>query len=274
MRQMESDMLNPFCRVILWSVLAILLEVLPVAAEEYSQCPAVPTLEVRATSVATKTAMDAVGKLLGRLGIDIDVRTTRDNVLKDNPRADQVVIVLTMANIYCKMIWSDTALRGEEKASRFKSMMQDLLTPAAGPMPVARTNAPATGKNGGMTILASNELFALAEETDKPELTLPTPQAGFLRDAPFFINNYNKYFVIVGSASTREDGLRLMNSLKSRTPRYDFALYEPYGANPNYGIMMASWVPRDVALKALGIARRTVSHDSYLWACRSTGNSC
>ncbi|SRR6266436_4417878 len=267
-------MLKRFGRAILLGVLVIPLRIPPGAAEEYPQCPAVPPLEVRATSVVTKTGMDAVGKLLGRLGIDIDVRSTRDNVLKDNPRADQAVIVLTMANIYCKMIWSDTALKGEQKASRFKSMMQDLLTPAAGPRPVARTNAPATGSNEGMIILASNELLALAEETDKTEFTLPKSQSGFLRDAPFFINNHNKYFVIVGSASTREDGLRLMNNIKSRAPRYDFALYEPYGENPNFGVIMASWVPRNVALEALGIARQAVSRDAYLWACRSTGNSC
>ena len=29
-----------------------------------------------------------------------------------------------MANIYCKMLWSDTALNGEAKASRFKGVMQ------------------------------------------------------------------------------------------------------------------------------------------------------
>jgi len=258
-----------FGRAMLLSALA--WQALPALAEEYPQCPAIPTLEGGETSVATKTGVDAVGKLLGKLGIEINVRNTRDNVLKDNPRADQVVIVLTMANIYCKMIWSDTSLKGEEKASRFKSMMQDLLTPAAGPMPVARTNAPATGWNAPVTVLASNEVLVPA---DTPEVTLPKPQTGFLRDPPFLINDYNKYFVIVGSASSREDGLRLLTSFKSKAPQYDFALYGPYGDNRNFGIMMASWVPRDVALNALGIARHTVARDAYLWACRSTGSSC
>lgn len=248
---------------------ALVLKSLPAIAAEYPQCPAAPSLEGGAISVETKVGANAVSKLLAKIGIEVNVHTTRDNVLKDNPRAEQVVIVLTMANIYCKMIWSDSALKGEEKASRFNSLMQNLLTPAAGPVPIARTTR--TGWNENRIVLASNELFGLA---DISELTLPKPQVGFLRDAPFLINDYNKYFVIVGSASTREDGLRLMKRLKLKASEYDFALYEPYGDNPNFGVMMASWVPRDVALKALNIARRTVAPDAFLWACRSTGSSC
>jgi len=63
-------------------------------------------------------------------------------------------------------------------------------------------------------------------------------------------------------------------SFESKAPEYDFALYEPYGDNPYYGVMMASWVPRDVALEALRLARRDVARDAYLWACRSSGESC
>ncbi|MBC9883443.1 hypothetical protein G8O24_39845 [Bradyrhizobium sp. INPA01-394B] len=266
MHRKSGTLLRLGC-VVLFGALALLAS--PAMAAEDPPCPPVPNLENHSVTVDTKTAVDAIGKLLGRLGIDINVRDTRDNVLKNNPRADQVVIVLTMANIYCKMIWSDTALKGEDKASHFRTMMQELLTPAAGPTPVARTGA--TGWIRSVTRLASNDTFAVAD-TETP--ALPKPQTGFLRDPPFLINDYNKYFVIVGSAATREEGLRLMNSLKSKAPQYDFALYEPYGDNPNFGIMMASWVPLDVAQKALGIARRTVAKDAFLWACRSTGSSC
>jgi len=264
--------------VILLIILMVTLEVRHASSQQLPPCPPVPTLEVGTTSVATKTALDAVGKLLGRLGIDVDVRTTRDNVLRENPRADQVIIVLTMANIYCKMIWSDTALKGEEKASRFQSMMQQILMPVLGPTPVARTSGHGTShryREEGLIVLASNDISAaLAQADNEPEFKLPKPPTGFLRDRPFLINDYNKYFVIVGSAPTREEGLHRMNSFKSKEPQYDFALYEPYGANPNYGIMMASWVPRDVALKALRLARRSVARDAYLWACPSSGDSC
>ncbi|HEX4545982.1 MAG TPA: hypothetical protein VH110_06440 [Candidatus Acidoferrum sp.] len=230
------------------------------------------------TSVATKTALDAISKWLGRIGIDVDVRMTRDSVLKDNPRADQVVIVIVMANTLCEMIWSDTALKGAEKAARFKNMMQDVLSPALGPTPVARTNRHTQSRRerqGGLIVLASGDpSYTLLVAENELGFKLPEPQTGFLRDPPFFVNDYNKYFVIVGSASTREEGLRLMNQLKSKAPRYDFALYQPYGANPNYGVMMASWVPRDVAMETLRLARRDVARDAYLWTCRSSGHSC
>ena len=243
---------------------------LPAIAEEYLQCPSIPTLDVGTVSVDTKLGIDAVGKLLAKIGLGINVRDERDNVLKANPRADQVMIVLTMANIYCKMIWSDSTLKGDEKAARFEKLMHELLERATGPTPVARTAA--TGWwNQKMITLASNVPFDLAEE---PELALPKPQVGYLRDPPFLINDYNKYFVIVGSASTREEGLRLMKTFKSKAPQYDFALYEPYGNNSHFGIMMASWVPHDVALQVLDIAKQTLAHDAFIWACRDTGDSC
>ncbi len=88
------------------------------------------------------------------------------------------------------------------------------------------------------------------------------------------MNDNNKYFVVVGSARTEEEGLRLMKRLKTKAPQFDFVLYAPYGENQYYGVMMATWVPRGVALEALKLARRHVAPDAYLWACRSSGESC
>jgi hypothetical protein len=250
----------------------------PAAGQGNPPCPPAPKLEASTTSVDTKTALDAVSKVLGKVGIDINFRTTRDSILKDNPRADQVVIVLTMANTLCAMIWSDTALSGADKATRFQAMMQDMLSRALGPTPVAQTTAGKhsrrDGRKGliGLASAGSSALLLVAQK--EPDFELPKPQTGFLREPPFYVTDANKYFVIVGSARTREDGLRLMNRLKSKAPQHDFALYAPYGDNPYYGVMMASWVPRDVALEALQLARRDVAHDAYLWACRSSGESC
>ncbi|WP_175148190.1 hypothetical protein [Paraburkholderia ultramafica] len=226
----------------------------------------------------TKAALDAVSKRLASIGLGINVRTTRDNILKDNPRADQLVIVLTMANMLCEMVWSDTTLSGAEKAARFQSMMQDVYSRALGPEPVARTDKPPHSRRDGQA-----DLLALASANASKVIRVsetvsgnvpPEAQTGFLRDPPFYVNDFNKYFVIVGSARTRTDGLRLMSDLKSKAPQYDFALYEPYGDNPNYGVMMASWVSRDDAIEALRLARRDVAPDAYLWACRGSGQSC
>jgi hypothetical protein len=271
-------MIGRFGSVILLCAGTVVLDSWPAISQEHPPCPPAPKLEASTTSVATKTALDAVSKLVGRIGIHIDVRTTRDSVLKDNPRADQAVIVLTMANTLCEMIWSDSTLSGAEKAARFQNMMRDMLSRALGPAPVARTDRHTQGRRdgqGGLIVLASADPSALLLVAEnEPGFTLPEPQTGFLRDPPFYVNDSNKYFVIVGSARTREEGLRLMNRLKSKAPQYDFALYEPYGDNPYYGVMMASWVPHHVAMEALRLARRDVAHDAYLWACRSSGQSC
>jgi hypothetical protein len=245
----------------------------PAISQDHSPCPAQPNLETSSNVVATKSGLDMVGRLLGRLGIDIDVRTTRDNILKNNPRADQVVIVLTMVHTYCELIWSDGSLTGSAKAERLERMMHDLLTPASGPSPVARTD-----QHGALTpalilaVSSVNDTRLVAD--NESQISLPQLRTGFLRDRPYYINKYNKYFVIVGDASTREEGMSAMNRLKKKAPQFDFVLYEPYGTNTNYGIMMATWVPREVALEALQLARHQVARDAFIWACRSTGDSC
>ena len=272
-------MISRYVSVTLVCAATVALRSLPAISQVPPQCPPAPKLEASTLSVDTKTALDAVSKLLGRVGLDINVRTTRDSVLKDNPRADQVVIVLTMANTLCVMIWSDSSLSGAEKATRFQSMMQDMLARALGPVPVARTGEPPQGwidRPEGPIVLASADPTAslVVAQHNEPTIKLPQPQTGFLRDPPYYVNDFNKYFVIVGSARTREEGLRLMNQLKAKAPQFDFAVYEPYGNNPYYGVMMASWVPRDVALEALRLARRDLAPDAFLWACRSSGEHC
>jgi len=67
-----------------------------------------------------------------------------------------------------------------------------------------------------------------ADETDKPPLPSKT---GFLRTVPFYINEANKYFVIVGSAPSEEAARKLLAQLKAKAPQYDFVLYAPYGSN-------------------------------------------
>lgn len=247
-------------------------------AQDHPPCPPAPALEASTISVDTKTAADLATKLLGRLGIDIDVHTTRDSVLKDNPRADQTITVLTMMHIYCEMIWSDTKLSGAEKAVRFQAAMEALVRPAAGPAPIAKTSGAAHGRvlraRAPIEVASTDDLgFLLLAQNDK-QIPVPNPQTGFLRDPPFYVTDANKYFVIVGSSDTEEEGRQLMEKLKAKAPKYDFALYGPYGANTHYGIMMASWVPKEIAQEALRIAHQEVAKDAYLWACRSTGESC
>jgi hypothetical protein len=105
----------------------------------------------------------------------------------------QRAIVLTMANTFCEMIWSDTTLSGAEKATHFKNMMQDVFTPASGPAPISRTDGRGGRSEirGSLMVLASADLSPMSLVAEnQSEFKLPEPQTGFLRDPPFFINDY------------------------------------------------------------------------------------
>jgi hypothetical protein len=95
----------------------------------------------------------------------------------------------------------------------------------------------------------------------------------YLNPVPLWITDMNKSFVIVGSAATEAEGRQRMQALKVSYPQYDFELYEPYGTNTNYGIMMASWVSEPRAAEALQAAKQ-IERTSFIWKCRGTGDSC
>jgi hypothetical protein len=259
----------------------------PATAQQAFQCPSLPNLEATNTTVDTKTALDVLSKVISNVGIDIDVRRERDSILKNNPRADQTIIVLTMASTLCGMIASDASLSGSQKAERFQTMMIDVMVRASGPAPVARTDEKHSqdDRNGPRRWFAASPIIGdprRLHQVHAPVVTLagdeagqPSPsKTGFLRQVPFYINDANKYFVIVGSAPSEEAARKLLTRLKTKAPQYDFVLYAPYGGNTNFAIVMACWVPRSVALEALRFAQRDVAQDAYLWACRSSGDSC
>ena len=106
-------------------------------------------------------------------------------------------------------------------------------------------------------------------------------ESEFLAGAPYVVNDTNKYFVIVGSAASKSAGVKMMNKFKMASPEHDFALYPPYRGNLNYGVMIASWVSRDVAMKAqaegLEVAKKALKDDfkekrdtPFIW-CYPTG---
>jgi hypothetical protein len=228
--------------------------------------PCSPPPQLKANSdieeIQTKNGQDSVKKRLAEFGVGAASRTSLDSILKDYPAANQSSIVLTFMYHTCQMVWSDQNLSGSEKAERYAKIIFQLGVRASGPSPVARTDR--RGALDAYFILAANDRTGLASDN----------WHHFLRDTPYYINDYNKYFVIVGDAPTREEGLSAIRRLKEKAPQWDFVLYEPYGANTNYGIMMATWVPHEVALEALRLARRYVAHDAFIWACRSAGDSC
>lgn len=265
-------------RRLLIASLVMLLSV--VASAQPQSCPPLPAHGSIPISAKTKAAVDLVTKLIGKAGVSADLHEIGLHVLQDEyPDADEFITVKTMIHVYCEVVWSDPHLSETRKSSQVQQAERELSKPVQGPAAVARTGSTikrSQDAGTGSPVLASTAGTSahLVLAQDNLPLNLPKPQTEFLRDAPVFVNNSNKYFVIVGSSSTKEDGISLMNRLKKKAPAYDFELYEPYGENSHYGVMMATWVPYDVAKEALQLARRYVAPDALIWSCRSSGDSC
>ncbi len=96
----------------------------------------------------------------------------------------------------------------------------------------------------------------------------------YLRETPYVVTRANKYFVMVASVGSLEDARSEAQRLKRKAPQFDFVVYSPYDGNPNYAIMMATWVPRDVAEAALADAKEFVNRGSIIWSCRFEGDRC
>ncbi|WP_298826204.1 SPOR domain-containing protein [uncultured Piscinibacter sp.] len=229
----------------------------------------------------TRDAGDAIEKLVRQAGTGADLRAIRLQTLKyDYPKADVDVTTRRMLRAYCEVVWADGSLGDDGKAARVQAAEQEMTRAVEGPSEVARTNSrirSSRPREGGRILLAMAPGIEPAAQEWLGALVAQAPSAAeseFLRDPPSFVNDSNKYFVIVGSAGSEDEAIRLMNRLKAKAPKYDFVVYLPYGANPFYGVMMATWTSREVAQQALREARASVAPDAYLWACRSTGESC
>lgn len=98
--------------------------------------------------------------------------------------------------------------------------------------------------------------------------------SAYLRETPYVVTRANKHFVIVASVASLENARSEAFRLKRKAPQFDFVVYSPYPGNLNYAIMMATWVPWDVAEDALADAKKYVSKGSFIWSCRSEGDSC
>jgi hypothetical protein len=230
----------------------------------------------------TRDAGIAVEKLVRQAGASADLRAIRLRTLKnDYPRADVDVTTRRMLRAYCEAVWADGSLGDDRKVAHVQAAEQQMTRAVEGPSEVARTNSRIRSsghREGGRILLAMAPgdgpaarwwlAATLAAEASPPA------EDEFLRDAPSFVNDSNKHFVIVGSAGSEDEAVRLMKRLKARAPKYDFVVYLPYGANNAYAVMMATWVSREIAQKALREARASVAPDAYVWACRSTGEAC
>ena len=250
------------------------------AAQSPAQCDDIGVAGSRLVSRQTQQASELARDLVRKAGADADLRSIRQRVLKDEfPKADVDVTLRRMLQEFCRVVWAVADLASDKKFARVQTAEDVILQRVEGPTEVARTNS-RIRTSGTAT---RREPMAAAHAALQPVRWIPggaevaqadATDPGFLRDPPAYINDSNKYFVIVGSMPSEQGAVGLMNRLKAKAPKYDFVVYGPYGGNTNYAVIMATWVSKEVADKALRAARAEVVRDAYLWACRSSGEHC
>jgi hypothetical protein len=192
---------------------------------------------------------------------------------------------MRMLYAVCIMLEGDKDTPTAEKFKMYMDVYREFMSTARGPQAISST-APARQLPSPPDQLDFERksdrqmeapLVRLVAMSAPAETTVGKPKAMwadiYLNPTPMVITDKNKYFVIVGSASSEAEGTRQMEALKAKHPEYDFALYGPYDPNRSFGIMMASWVSKERAEEAL-LAARKIEKTSFTWACRGTGDEC
>jgi hypothetical protein len=274
------------------------LTLLPITG--YGQeCGELAAVNITTTKTSTQLAIDAIKRFFAGASAHVDFVRERDSIFTRFPDGEQTLMNYIFYRDACLLIKASSELSPMQKLDKLMEVRERLYTRVTvGPVvadtrkkkknsswsPPVRWSPAVTRSEQSPDTLASAQaiswrglLMSVSDTRIPPPPPLPDePLAsnGYLRDAPYVVTRANKYFVIVGSVSTLEAGLAEMDRLKRRAPNYDFVLYEPYGDNIRYGIMMATWVSFDVARKVLALAKRNVNPQSYIWACRHEGNRC
>lgn len=239
------------------------------AAQAFATCDDISVTGSRLTTRDTDQASDKARELVRKAGPGADLRSIRRTVLRDEfPKADVEVTLVRMLKEFCRVVFAAGDIPGEQKVARVQAAQDEILKPVQGPTELARTTPRVRQSSAPLAAMRQVAWSggAVAQAG--------TYEERFLRDAPVYVNDSNRWFVIVGSARSEQEAIALMNRLKARAPQHDFVVYLPYGQNPYYAVMMATWVSKEVADKALRAAKADVVADAYLWRCPSSGESC
>ena len=250
-------------------------------------CAPPPPVNDQAKKVDTEGALGRFMKVVG-VNLHVNFSAEKKQIFSAYPNADQIVVILTTIYNVCSMLESSTQLSDQQKIQTLVTFQSEILARAIGPRPIAstaahtRTTAPPSPQDqlrddnrSQREIRKSYVRLVAARAADWAPIPIRniTWADIYLNPVPFFITDKNKYFVIVGSALDEAEARQKMFAMKARFPEYDFELYAPYGANPYYGIMIASWVSRERAAEAL-VAAKKIDRTSFLWACRGSGEQC
>jgi hypothetical protein len=265
-------------------VSAILLTCLAPLNANALTCTPPPQLFDETKKIDTEGAVGQFMKLVG-LNVKSTIASETNAVFTTFQNADQMIVALTLIYTVCTNLNDDKEMTTPEKNRVLMELIREFRTTATGPQPISST-APARNplpspqdqpggekKSRWLPDTAVIHLAAMTSTRPSAESRKLSWADIYLNATPFVITDKNKYFVIVGSAANEAQGTQKMNSLKRKYPDYDFELYGPYGSNPSFGIMIASWVSRERANEALNAAKK-IEPTSFMWSCRGTGDAC
>jgi hypothetical protein len=250
-----------------------------------SDCPSLR--EPGKVNADTRNCLESLKVQFAEYTPDIEFLSERNALLSANPYANQKLVIDTFFISYCGLVsdprWELTA---EDRAATLQLAQEKLYTRVPFPVPVAdsrnfshnlpeyRTYWVSSTENLGV-----RPQFAMLGDTPAAGAPMepaaePLPESAYIQDVPFYVTKANRNFVIVAAAGSSEDAFDTVRRLKAKAPQFDFVAYAPYQGNPNYGVMMATWVSWPVAQQALADARKYVAADAFIWSCRELGDSC
>jgi hypothetical protein len=288
------DNLN-FTAIVECLVVFLLAFVLPISAgiAQPTTCPEV-SVDLAQINADTQDSLAELERRFASYSIGINLLDERNSMLVEFPFTDQKLFIDVFYARYCRLIErsnitlsAKTAQLEEarsklyQKASfgdivadtRTQTQNQSNIFPYLKWVRYAGTAAQPVNP-GGLTHRVSASHPGASAGWLADSHNPPGAQTDYIREPPFVVTRANKHFVMVASTPSFESAVDEMNRLKRKAPQYDFVVYAPYGSNPNYAIMMAAWVPYDLAKRVLKLAKREVNPGSIIWSCRHEGNQC
>ena len=271
-----------------WAIAAVLILSSSNAAAQTLQCPNVEVPPADQLNRHTNIALEALEQTFDsyNLSVDLDVLVRkRDAILEEYYYTEQKLFVEVLCAKYCQILSQsehsskEEALDTAEKELCTRVEFAPLIADSRDPKYLTATPGSLATFGFAHYKPSAFPVWKVAsvdesEESNKSTETAPGNKENYLREAPFVVNQANKHFVVVASASSRDGAISEMKRLKLKAPQYDFVVYAPYGSNPNYAIMMATWAPMEIAKEALNNAQQDVAPDAFIWSCRSEGSSC
>lgn len=235
------------------------------------QCPDLPPTRNTYSEVQTGEGVSAIRHKITFSRTFAFSKDVQEEIYSKYPKADQLVLNMTFVSLICQSLLEDRTISPAQFREHLEVFREKIFRSPTKYRPVFQPPS------------VERELH-FAQEAEPPGATAraqsrtvnPRDEFAqtFINAPPPVITAQNRYFVIVASP-TQNEAEQVLSNFRTRFRELDFALYPPYKGNPHYAVMLATWVSEDQAKQALrrGL-ERGLPHDSYIWRCPGSGNSC